>query len=141
MKVIELFQKYPFDAIAADFAHLFEVNSGQKLSEQTIARWKSLYEQWLSGTNPVSSELHIRIFARWEYCSPCVDMNCCVLTECKSILHPVATHPSRDELFGMEITCEPDVAFQSETELAAGLFYEMTWYPPGEQRNINIRVQ
>lgn len=134
MKVIELFQKYPFDAIAADFAHLYEVNSGQKLSEQTIARWKSLYEQWLAEANPVPSEFHIRIFDRWEHCSPCVDMNCSVLTKCKSILRPVATHPSRDELFGREITYDPDIVSLSETELAAGLFYEMTWYPPEKKQ-------
>ena len=38
MKVISILKKHPFDEFAADFAHLFEVNSRQKLTEE----WPSI---------------------------------------------------------------------------------------------------
>ena len=40
MKVISIFKKHSFDELAADFAHLFEVNCRQKLSDETLELWK-----------------------------------------------------------------------------------------------------
>ncbi len=68
---------------------------------------------------------HIRLVSRWEYCSPMVDMNCSVYDSSDNIIAPLATyHPVNDAL-GMEVV-EDDVEI-TETELTAGLFWELTY--------------
>ena len=130
MKVITILKKHPFDEFAADFAHLFEVNSRQKLTEETLGLWKELFGKWVADYQPQETPYHIRIICRWEYCSPMCDMNCAVferrdLRGCGAVF----AHDSRNEFLNMSVGCDRDVEL-TETELAAGLFYEMTYYPP-----------
>jgi hypothetical protein len=133
MKVISIFKKHSFDELAADFAHLFEVNCRQKLSDETLELWKGLYNKWVAEYQPQTTPYHIRIISRWEHCSPMCDMNCAVfekrdLRGCGAVF----AHDSRNEFLNMSVGCDRDVEL-TETELAAGLFYEMTYYPPEKE--------
>ena len=60
-------------------------------------------------------------------------MNCAVferrdLRGCGAVF----AHDSRNEFLNMSVGCDRDVEL-TETELAAGLFYEMTYYPPEKE--------
>ena len=133
MKVISIFKKHAFDDFSADFAHLFEVNCRQKLSDDTLELWKELYNKWVADYQPQPTPYHIRIVWRWEYCSPMCDMNCAVferrdLRGCGAVF----AHDSRNEYLSMPVRCSRDVEL-TETELAAGLFFEMTYFPPDKE--------
>lgn len=129
MTVLSLFQSHSFSDIERPFLHLLNVNDHQVPNAETTARWKALYEQWKAEANPKQTAYHIRLVERWEYCSPLIDMICTVRDAQNKILGPVAMHSSRDEVFAMEVVCDEDVQITT-AELAAGLFYEMTFYPP-----------
>jgi hypothetical protein len=57
-----------------------------------------------------------------------IDWNCSV-NDKKGLLYSAAEHKDKDEVLGMEVKVRADVEI-SEVELAAGLFWEMTYLGP-----------
>jgi hypothetical protein len=57
-----------------------------------------------------------------------IDWNCSVNDE-KGLLHSAAEHKDRVEVLSMNVKVRADVEI-SEVELAAGLFWEMTYREP-----------
>ena len=127
MTVSELFKKYDFESILPHLNHLFVVNSGRHFSDATIEVFRDLYKHWTEcETNPTNC--HIRLCSRWEYTSPSIDMNCHVRNKTE-FCYSVADQKDMIEVLSMKVKVDKDVEI-SEVELAAGLFWEMTYYNP-----------
>lgn len=129
MTVSELFKKYDFESILPHLNHLFMVNSGRHFSDASIEVFRGLYKIWTEcETKPTNR--HIRLVSRWEHTSPSIDMNCHV-KEKNVFCYAVADQKDMIEVLGMKVRVDKDVEI-SEVELAAGLFWEMTYYGPKE---------
>jgi len=127
MTVSELFKKYDFESILPHLNHLFMVNSGRHFSDASIKVFRDLYKHWVEcETKPTIR--HIRLVSRWEYTSPSIDMNCHVRNK-TDFCYAVADQKEMIEVLGMKVRVDKDVEI-SEVELAAGLFWEMTYYGP-----------
>ena len=128
MKIICLFRKYSFEEIRANFDHLFEVNSSYHLTQEAFSKWEAIYNHWAKDSTIISSSYHVYLAGRWENASPMIDMNCMVCDQENNFLHPLAKHENKNEALGMDIIVE-DYIDINELDLAAGLFWEMTYYP------------
>jgi len=127
MTVSELFKKYDFDSVLPHLDHLFEVNSGHNLSSSQVENARSFYDHWTKcETKPTNC--HIRLASRWEKTSPSIDMNCHV-REKNVFCYSVADQKDMIEVLSMKVRVDEDVEI-SEVELAAGLFWEMTYHDP-----------
>jgi hypothetical protein len=127
MTVLELFRKYDFDSVLPHLDHLFVVNSGRHFSDASIEVFRGLYKKWAEcETKP--TKCYIRLVSRWEYTSPSIDMNCHVKDK-TTFCYSVADQKDMIEVLGMKVKVDKDVEI-SEIELAAGLFWEMTYYGP-----------
>ena len=130
MTVSELFKKYDFESILPHLNHLFMVNSGRHFSDASIEVFRDLYKHWTEcETKPTNC--YIRLASRWEYTCPSIDMNCHV-KEKKVFCYSVADQKDMIEVLGMKVRVDKDVKI-SEVELAAGLFWEMTYYDPRDK--------
>ena len=131
MTVSELFRKYDFESVLPHFDHLFEVNSKHHLSDESIEVFRGIYNHWAKcETKP--SDCYIRLVSRWEHTSPSIDMNCHVRNKTE-FCYSVADQKDMIEVLSMEVKVDKDVDI-SEVELAAGLFWEMTYYDPKGKR-------
>ena len=127
MTVLELFRKYDFESVLPHLDHLFVVNSGRHFSDASIEVFRGLYKKWAEcETKP--TKCYIRLVSRWEYTSPSIDMNCHVKNK-TTFCYSVADQKDMIEVLGMKVKVDKDVEI-SEIELAAGLFWEMTYYGP-----------
>lgn len=126
MAVLELFRKYDFESILPHFDHLFVVNSKHHLSDESIEAFRSIYNHWANECEPKPTNYYIRLVSRWEYTSPSIDMNCHV-KEKNVFCYSVADQKDMIEVLSMKVRVDKDVEI-SEVELAAGLFWEMTYY-------------
>jgi len=127
MTVSELFKKYDFDCVLPHLDHLFVVNSGHNLTSSQVENARSFYDHWTEcDTKPTNC--HIRLVSRWEYTNPSIDMNCHV-REKTIFCYSVADQKDMIEVLGMKVRVDKYVEI-SEVELAAGLFWEMTYYDP-----------
>ena len=127
MTVSELFKKYDFDSVLPHLDHLFVVNSGHNLTSSQVENARSFYDHWAKcETKP--TDFYIRLCSRWEYTSPSIDMNCHV-REKTAFCYSVADQKDMIEVLSMKVRVDKDVEI-SEVELAAGLFWEMTYYDP-----------
>ncbi len=81
--------------------------------------------------------------SRWEICSPMIDMNCSVYAKVDDLRDgSMACHPSWRETVGMEIRLLEDDIKLTPQELAAGLFWKITYFGGTEgfaRRNIEKR--
>ena len=127
MTVSELFKKYDFDSVLPHLDHLFVVNSRHHLSDKSIEVFRCIYNHWAqSETKPTNC--YIRLASRWEYTSPSIDMNCHVRNK-TDFCYSVADQKDMIEVLSMKVKVDKYVEI-SELELAAGLFWEMTYYNP-----------
>ena len=78
--------------------------------------------------SPLIFYLFIELSSRWELTNSLIDWNCSVNDE-KGLLHSAAEHKDKIEVLSMEVKVKDDVEI-SEVELAAGLFWEMTYLEP-----------
>ena len=132
MTVSELFKKYDFESLLPHLDHLFVVNSGRHFSEASIDVFRDLYKHWTEcETKP--TKCHIRLVSRWEHTSPSIDMNCHVRNK-TTFCYSVADQKDMIEVLSMEVKVDEDVEI-SEVELAAGLFWEMTYREPDNIAN------
>ena len=128
MTVLELFRKYDFKNVLPHLDHLFVVNSKHHLSEASIEVFRGIYNHWANECETKPTEYYIRLVSRWEYTSPSIDMNCHVRNK-TTFCYSVADQKDMIEVLGMKVRVDEDVEI-SEVELAAGLFWEMTYKGP-----------
>jgi len=128
MTVLELFRKYDFDSVLPHLDHLFVVNSKHHLSEASIEVFRGIYNHWANKCETKPTNCYIRLVSRWEYTSPSIDMNCHVKNK-TTFCYSVADQKDMIEVLSMKVRVDKDVEI-SEVELAAGLFWEMTYYDP-----------
>ena len=128
MTVLELFRKYDFESVLPHLDHLFAVNSRHHLSDTSIEVFRDIYNHWANECEPKPTEYYIRLVSRWEYTSPSIDMNCHVRNK-TTFCYSVADQKDMIEVLGMKVRVDKDVEI-SEIELAAGLFWEMTYREP-----------
>ena len=127
MTVLELFRKYDYESVLPHLDHLFVVNSGHKLSSSQVENARSFYDHWAKcETKP--TDCYIRLVSRWEHTSPSIDMNCHVRNKTE-FCYSVADQKDMIEVLSMKVRVDKYVEI-SEVELAAGLFWEMTYYDP-----------
>jgi hypothetical protein len=128
MTVLELFRKYDFDSVLPHLDHLFVVNSKHHLSYACIEVFRGIYNHWANECETKPTNCYIRLVSRWEYTSPSIDMNCHVKNKA-TFCYSVADQKNMIEVLSMKVRVDKDVEI-SEVELAAGLFWEMTYYDP-----------
>ena len=128
MKVFELYKKYDFESVLPHLDHLFVVNSKHHLSDASIEVFRGIYNHWSNECEPKSTTLYIELASRWEMTNSLIDWNCSVNDE-KGLLYSAAEHKDKFEVLSMEVNVRDDVEI-SEVELAAGLFWEMTYLGP-----------
>ena len=135
MTVLELFRKYDFDSVLPHLDHLFVVNSRHHLSDASIDVFRGMYNHWANECETKPTDCYIRLVSRWEYTSPSIDMNCHVKNK-TTFCYSVADQKDMIEVLGMEVKVDDDVEI-GEVELAAGLFWEMTYRGPKNIVNIS----
>ena len=128
MTVLELFRKYDFESVLLHLDHLFVVNSRHHLSDASVEVFRGIYNHWAKECEPKPTNLYIELASRWELTNSLIDWNCSVNDE-KGLLHSAAEHNDKIEVLSMEVNVKDDVEI-SEVELAAGLFWEMTYLGP-----------
>ena len=128
MKVLELYKKYDFEKVLPHLDHLFVVNSKHHLSDASIEVFRGIYNHWSNECEPKPTCLYIELASRWEMTNSLIDWNCSV-NDKKGLLHSAAEHKDKIEVLSMEVKVRDYVEI-SEVELAAGLFWEMTYYGP-----------
>ena len=128
MKVLELYKKYDFEKVLPHLDHLFVVNSKHHLSDASIEVFRGIYNHWTNECEPKPTCLYIELASRWEMTNSLIDWNCSVNDE-KGLLHSAAEHKDKFEVLSMEVKVRDYVEI-SEVELAAGLFWEMTYREP-----------
>ena len=119
---------------------LWQTNEPKSAARLDLDRWERIYQK-VQALEPVPSDYYIGLVSRWEHCSPMIDMNCSVYAKGDGRRDsPVACHPSWQEIVGMEVTLLEDDIELTPQELAAGLFWEITYFGGTEeiaQRNMN----
>ena len=131
MKVLELFRKYDFESVLPHLDHLFVVNSRHHLSDASIEVFCGIYNHWANECEPKPTNLYIELASRWELTNSLIDWNCSV-NDKKGLLYSAAEHKDKIEVLSMEVKVRDDVDI-SEVELAAGLFWEMTYLKPKKE--------
>jgi hypothetical protein len=126
--VLELFRKYDYESVFPHFDHLFVVNSGHHLSDENIEVFRGFYNHWANECETKPTECYIRLVSRWEMTCPYIDWNCSVNSK-GHLWYSVAEHNDKIEVLSMKVRVDNDVDI-SEVELAAGLFWEMTYRKP-----------
>ena len=130
MTVLELYKKYDFESVLPHLDHLFVVNSKHHLSDASIEVFRGIYNHWSNECELKPTCLYIELASRWEMTNSLIDWNCSV-NDKKGLLHSAAEHKDKIEVLSMEVKVRDYVEI-SEVELAAGLFWEMTYYGPKE---------
>ena len=128
MTVLELFKKYDFESVLPHLDHLFVVNSKHHLSEASIEVFRGIYNYWANEFEKKPTDCYVRLVSRWEYTSPSIDMNCHVRNK-TTFCYAVADQKDMIEVLSMQVRVDRGVEI-SEVELAAGLFWEMTYHDP-----------
>jgi hypothetical protein len=128
MTVLELYKKYDFESVLPHLDHLFVVNSKHHLSDASIEVFRGIYHHWANECEPKPTCLYIELASRWEMTNSLIDWNCSVNDE-KGLLYSAAEHKDKIEVLSMEVKVRVYVEI-SEVELAAGLFWEMTYLKP-----------
>ena len=128
MTVLELFRKYDFESVLLHLDHLFVVNSKHHLSDASVEVFRGIYNHWAKDCEPKPTDLYIELASRWEMTNSLIDWNCSV-NDKKGLLYSAAEHKDKIEVLSMEVNVRDDVEI-SEVELAAGLFWEMTYLGP-----------
>lgn len=128
MKVLELYKKYDFEKVLPHLDHLFVVNSKHHLSVASVEVFRGIYNHWTNECEPKPTCLYIELASRWEMTNSLIDWNCSV-NDKKGLLHSAAEHKDKIEVLSMEVKVRDYVEI-SEVELAAGLFWEMTYLEP-----------
>jgi hypothetical protein len=128
MTVSEILKRNDFEIVVPHLNHLFQVNSKHSMSAEFIEVCRGIYNHWANECETKPTDCYIRLVSRWEYTSPSIDMNCHVKNK-TAFCYSVADQKDMIEVLSMEVSVDKDVEI-SEVELAAGLFWEMTYYGP-----------
>lgn len=128
MTVSEILKRNDFESVLPHLDHLFVVNSRHHPSKASIEVFRGIYNHWANECGPKPTDLYIELASRWEMTNSLIDWNCSVNDE-KGLLYSAAEHKDKVEVLSMEVNVRDDVEI-SEVELAAGLFWEMTYLEP-----------
>ena len=128
MTVSEILKRNDFEIVVPHLNHLFQVNSKHSMSAEFIEVCRGIYNHWANECEPKPTDLYIELASRWEMTNSLIDWNCSVNDE-KGLLYSAAEHKDKNEVLDMEVKIRDDVEI-SEAELAAGLFWEMTYLEP-----------
>ena len=138
----DLLAQYAFAEIRQPFMRLWQTNEPKLAARLDLDKWEKIYQK-VQALEPIPSDYYIGIVSRWERCSPMIDMNCSVYAKSDGWRDgPVACHPSWRKIVGMEVTLLEDDIELTPQELAAGLFWEITYFGGTEEiarRNIENR--
>lgn len=137
----ELLAQYCFAEIRHPFLCLWQTNEPKLVERLDLEKWEYIYiYRKVQSLEPMTSDYYIGLVSRWEHCSPMIDMNCSVYTKANDRFDcPVACYPSWRKAVGMEIKLLEDDIELTLQELAAGLFWEITYFGGTEemaQRNM-----
>ena len=142
MTLKDLLAQHGFAEIRQPFMRLWQTNEPKSAARLDLGKWERIYRK-VQALEPVPSDYYIGLVSRWEHCSPMIDMNCSVYAKADDRRDgPVACHPSWQEIVGMEVTLLEDGIELTPQELAAGLFWEITYFGGTEEivrRNIENR--
>lgn len=128
----DLLSRFEFEDIRHAFVSLWKAESPDKAEQLNLEGWKEIYDR-CGEIEPAVSEYYIYLGSRWEHCCPMIDMNCCLIDISNDErCGPLSWYPSWSEIFGMEIVVNEEVNISLE-ELAAGMFWEITYYGGNEQ--------
>ena len=128
MTVSEILKRNDFEIVVPHLNHLFEVNSKHSMTAEFIEVCRGIYNHWANECETKPTDLYIELASRWEMTNSLIDWNCSVNDE-KGLLHSAAEHKDKIEVLSMKVKVKDDVEI-SEVELAAGLFWEMTYLEP-----------
>ena len=128
MTVLELYKEYDFESVLPHLNHLFVVNSKHSMTTEFIEVCRIIYNHWANECEAKTTDCYIRLVSRWEFTIPSIDMNCHVRNK-TTFCYSVADQKDMIEVLSMEVKVDRDVEI-SEVELAAGLFWEMTYREP-----------
>lgn len=136
----DLLAQYAFAEIRQPLMRLWQTNEPKSAARLDLDKWEKIYQK-VQALEPVPSDYYIGLVSRWEHCSPMIDMNCSVYAKNDGRRDcPVACYLSWQEIVGMEVTLLEDDIELTPQELAAGLFWEITYYGGTEEiarRNMN----
>jgi hypothetical protein len=134
MTVSEILKRNDFEIVVPHLNHLFQVNSKHSMSAEFIEVCRGIYNHWANECEPKPTDLYIELASRWEMTNSLIDWNCSVNDE-KGLLYSAAEHKDKNEVLGMDVKIRDDVEI-SEVELAAGLFWEMSFLKPKKIVNL-----
>ena len=133
MTLKNLLTQHGFAEIRQPFMRLWQTNEPKSAARLDLGKWERIYRK-VQALEPVPSDYYIGLVSRWEHCSPMIDMNCSVYAKADGRRDdPVACHPSWRETVGMEVTLLEDDIELTPQELAAGLFWEITYFGGTEE--------
>lgn len=128
MMLKDLLMRYGFTKIRQPFLHLWRTNEPRSAARLNLGKWERIYQK-VQALEPLSSDYYIGLVSRWEHCSPMVDMNCSVYAKADGRRDcPMACYPQWKEIVGMEVILLEDDIELTPQELAAGLFWEITYF-------------
>lgn len=128
----DLFSRFSFAEIKLAFVTLWRGNSTQSAGHLDFFEWARIYQS-IQALQPNPTDCYIRLSARWEGCTPMIDMNCAVYNKKGNrLICPMACYPSWAETAGMEIVVEEDVEITPQ-ELTVGLLWEITYFGGTEE--------
>ena len=138
----DLLTQYGFAEIKQPFLHLWRTNEPKLADRLDLDKWERIYQK-VQALKAEPSGFYIGLVSRWEHCSPMIDMNCSVYAKTDGRRDcPVACYPSWQETVGMEVSLLEDDIELTPQELAASLFWEITYFGGTEEiarRNIENR--
>lgn len=135
MTVSDYLNRFTYQEIEPEFIRLFALNAKKTISAKESKQWELIYRrlrQIAKQQKHISpKEVCIFLGSRWEHASPIIDMNCLVKNVEKDTISPLAKafHDGRREVLGMEVEIDREYVAISDLEVAAGLFWEITYYP------------
>ena len=135
MTVSDYINRFTYQEIEPEFIRLFALNAKKTISAKESKQWEYIHQrirQFSKQQKQISSEkAYIYLGSRWEHTSPMIDMNCLVKTVEKDTITPLALafHDGWWEVLGMEVEIDYKYVVISDLEVAAGLFWELTYYP------------
>ena len=134
MKVIEYLKSYSFEELKHELEKLFISNECCGFYNFTTEQWSTIYKAFNSWKNIKTTNL-IHLNDRWDRSCPLIDMNCIVCNEDFDMISVLAMYPNLEEVMSMEVYVEVNGDI-TDKEIAAGLFWEITYIATEEKEQI-----
>ena len=136
MKVIEYLKKFSFAELKTELEKLYINNESCGFYNFTIEQWNAIYNLF-GYQKDVETANVIHLIDSWERSCPLIDMNCMVCDKEFNMISILAMYPNLEEVMGMEVYVDANANI-TEKEIAAGLFWEIT-YIATEEKELLIK--